>query len=249
MNSAMLIRRTVLPVLLAALSCHAQSAAQSAATPEAMNRYYIVFLRPDPARKPLTKADGERIQSAHMANIHKMADDGVLIAAGPFDDTPTTISGIFVFKVDSLQSAEAIAAQDPTVLEHRNTADVHAWRGPPGIAVEYFRLHKLDPKTPENMQVHPLCMLYHGTAWDQKPSTRDSLLTAHERYVDHLREQGKLGAAGGIEAPDDLVSLVIFKPIPFEEAQSLLGEDPAVQAGVLRVEYHHWWSADHVLPW
>lgn len=211
--------------------------------------YYVVFLRPDPARKPLSKADGERIMSAHMVNIRKMAADGILMAAGPFDDTPATISGIFVFKTSSLQSARAIAAQDPTVVEHRNTVDVHAWQGPPDIGVEYFRLHKLDPSTPENMQAHPFCMLYRGAPWEENQSTRHSLLTAHEHYIDQLRAQGKLGAAGGIDAPDDLLGLVIFRPIPLEEAQRLLGEDPAVQAGVLRVEYHQWWSSDHVLPW
>ena len=211
--------------------------------------YYVVFLRPDPARKPLAKADAERIQTAHMANIQKMAADSILWAAGPFDDTPTTISGIFVFKTSSLQSAQAVAAQDPTVVERRNTVDVHAWEGPPDIGVEYFRLHKLDPKTPENMQVHPLCMLYRGPAWGEKQSTRGSLLAAHERYVSQLRQEGKLGAAGGIDPPDDLLGLVIFRAIPMEEAQRLLDYDPAIQAGVLRVEYHHWWSSDHVLPW
>jgi len=224
-------------------------AAPQLAAPDPATPYYVVFLRPDPARKPLSKAEGERIMSAHMANIRKMAADGILWAAGPFDDSPATIGGIFVFKASSLQSARAIAAQDPTVVEHRNTIDVHAWRGPPNIGVEYFRLHKLDPNTPQNMQVRPFCMLYRGAAWEQKQGERDSLLTAHERYIDQLRMQGKLGAAGGIDAPDDLLGLVIFRPISLEEAQRLLGDDPAVQAGVLHVEYHHWWSADHVLPW
>ncbi|HUI42426.1 MAG TPA: YciI family protein [Terriglobia bacterium] len=241
----MLIGRFLLPLLLAALLLPAPQAA----TPQPATPYYVVFLRPDPARKPLQQADGERIMAAHMANIHKMADDGVLAAAGPFDDTPVTISGIFVLKTGSLESAQAIAAQDPTVIEHRNTVDVHAWRGPAGIGAEYFRLHKLDPKTPQNMQVRPFCMLYRGSGWEEKAGTRDSLLRAHERYLDQLREQGKLNAAGGIEAPDDLLGLVIFKPIALDEAQRLLGIDPAVQAGVLRVKYHHWWSADHVLPW
>jgi uncharacterized protein YciI len=240
----MLTKYVVLSVLFVTLSLHAQP---SAAAASATARYYVVFLRPDPARKPLAKEDGERIQTAHMANIHKMANDGVLIAAGPFDDKPTTISGIFVFKSDSLQTAQAIAAKDPTVVEHRNTVDVHAWEGPPGIGVEYFRLHALDPKTPENMQVHPLCLVYRGSAWEDKQ--RDSLVEAHVRYIEGLREQGKLGAAGKIETPDDLLGLVIFKPTSVEEAQRLLEEDPAVKAGVLRVEYHHWWSSDHVLPW
>jgi uncharacterized protein YciI len=239
------LKQLALPALMAVITLYGQTAA----APNATTRYYVAFLRPDPARKPLSKADGDRIQSAHMANIRKMAQDGVLVSAGPFDDTPTTISGIFIFNVDSLQSAQTIAAQDPTVIEHRNTIDVHAWQGPPGIGVEYFRLHKLDPRTPENMQVHPLCMVYRGTAWKDKARTRESLLVAHTQYLDHLRKQDKLSAAGSIEASDDFLGLVIFKPISIDDAQGLLQEDPAVQAGVLRIEYHRWWSSDHVLPW
>jgi uncharacterized protein YciI len=229
------MKRALRSILLASLSLFAQSPATA--------RYYIVFLRPDPARNPLPKAEGERLQSAHMANIQKMASDGLLVSAGPFDDNPVTISGIFLFTMSSLESAKALAAGDPTVLAHRNTVDVHAWLGPPGIGVEYFRLHKQDPKTPENMQSHPLCLLYRGAAWDEK------LLTAHERYIDRLHGLGKLGAAGAVEAPDDLLGMVIFKPIPLAEAQHLLRDDPAVQAGVLRVDFHAWWSSDHVLPW
>src|SRR5690242_20385065 len=113
---------------------------------DGMTRYFVVFLRRNPERRPLTKEEGDRIQSAHMANIHKMAADGVLVSAGPFDDEPPTISGIFVFKTDSLETAKRIAGQDPTVVEHRNIADVHAWMGPPGIGDEYRRLHAQDPK-------------------------------------------------------------------------------------------------------
>jgi uncharacterized protein YciI len=223
--------------------------AQAIAAPEGSARYYVVFLRPDPARTPLSKADGERIMTAHMANIRKMADDGIMVSAGPFDDTPTTIEGVFVFKTDSLSSAQAVAAQDPTVLEHRNTVDVHAWEGPPGIGAEYFWLHQRDPKTPDNMQMHPFCMLYRGDEWEAQSHNREVLLAAHERYIEQLREQGKLSAAGKVAPPDALLDLVVFRPIPLEDAQRLLGDDPAIRAGVIRAEYHHWWSADHVLPW
>lgn len=239
-----MIRRVLALAFLAGCLSLLSAQTQTAET----TRYYIVFLRPDPARKVLTQAELDLVQTAHMANIHKMANDGVLVSAGPFDDTPHTISGIFVFKVDSLATAQAIAAKDPTVLKHRNTVDVHAWDGPAGIGDEYFRLHRLDPKTPENMQVHPFCIFLRGDSWESYPQ-RDELLLRHERYVEQLRRQGRLGAAGGIEPPDDLLGLVIFRPVSSEEAQQLMGDDPAVKAGVLKVEYHRWWSSDHVLPW
>lgn len=233
-----------LAVCAMAGGCAQTGVAQGAAAAH----YYVIFLRPDPARKPLTKEDGDRIQTAHMANIHKMADEGILFAAGPFDDTPHTISGIFVFKAGSLEEAQSIAAKDPTVVEHRNTVDVHAWDGPAGIGDEYFRLHKLDPKTPENMQVHPFCMLVRGEGWAAH-ADREALLAAHERYIADLKAKGKLSAAGPIPPPDGLFGLVVFRPIPLAEAEGLMGDDPAVKAGVLNVEYHQWWSSDHVLPW
>jgi uncharacterized protein YciI len=212
-------------------------------------RYYVVFLRPNPSRKELPKTEGERIQAAHMANIQKMGRDGILMAAGPFEDTPTTISGIFVFKIDSFKAAKALAAQDPTVLEHRNNVDVHAWQGPEGIGDEYFRLHKADPKTPENMQTHPLVILSPGPAWKENPLVRAQLLADHAHHMDRLREEGKLGAGGPFEVPDDLFSLLIFNAMPLSEAQSALEDDHAIQAGILRAEYHTWWSSDRVLPW
>lgn len=241
----MRIRVAILLLLMTGLMLHAQ--APAAAKEDAP--YYVVFLRPAADRKTLTKEEGERIQAAHMANIHQMAQDGVLVSAGPFDDATRTISGVFIFKVDSLEKAQAIAEKDPTVVEHRNTVDAHAWLGPAGIGDEYTRLHKLDPKTPENMQVHPFCMLYRGAAWEEKQSERDALIAAHRQYVEGLKKDGKLSAAGAVKPPDELTGLVIFKAIPFEEAQKQMEDDPAVKAGVLRVEYHHWWSSDHVLPW
>ena len=228
------MRVGLLTVLLATFFLQAQTA-----------RYYVAFLRPNPARKVLSKADARRVQSAHMDNLRQLSKEEVLVAAGPFDDTPTTISAIFVFKVDSLREAQQIAVHDPTVLKHRNTADVHAWQGPVGIGDQYTKLHKADPDAPDNMQLHPFGVLYHGTAW----GPGDPTLAAHERYIQQLREQGRLGAAGGVEAPDELVGLVIFKAIRMEDAQVFMSQDPAVRARVLRVEWHQWLCADHVLPW
>jgi uncharacterized protein YciI len=217
--------------------------AQVSGAPAQSDLYQVVFIRPDPARKTLSKEDGERLQAAHMANIHKMADNGILMAAGPFDDEPITISGIFVMKAGSVEQAQKIAEQDPTVLAHRNTVDTHAWRGPAGIGVEYFRLHKEHPETPDSMQARPLCLIYRNAGWNEKSKA------AHESFLNQLRNERKLGAAGGIEGRDALIGMVIFQVMPVKEAEKLLAEDPAVKSGAVRAEFHQWWSADHVLPW
>ena len=213
-----------------------------------LDTYYIAFLRPAPDRKPLAKADAERIQSAHMANIQGMAERGVLVAAGPFGDTPTTISGIFVFKTASLDEARRIAEQDPTVLEHRNTIDIVTWHAPKGIGEEYKRLHKENPQTPEGMGVQPFAIVYAGPNWNQPGEEHDKIMAAHATYIGTVARDGKLGAGGRAEGAPDLLAIVVFNRVSDEEARRLIDSDPAMKAGLFRVEYHRWWCAEHVLP-
>jgi len=210
---------------------------------DATDVYYVVLLRRAPGLKALAPEESTRIQTAHMANIQSMAARGVLVAAGPFGDTPSVIAGIFVFKTASLAEARRLAEQDPTVLEHRNLVEVFPWRGPRGIGGEYARLHKADPKTPEDMGVHPLQMLY-WSAGERKPE----LVRAHAQYVARLQREGKVAAAGHVEGDYPLAGILVFNRIPMEEAERLTAADPAVSAGLLRTESHRWWSAAHVLP-
>ncbi len=89
------------------------------------------------------------------------------------------------------------------------------------------------------MQTHPLVILSPGPAWKENLVVRAQLLADHARYPsDRLREQDKLGAAGPFEAPDALAGLLIFKSIPLAEAQDLLEAVHAIQAGILKAEFH-----------
>lgn len=223
--------------LLATLAC-----ALVATGAESTDLYYLVFLRPTADRKPLAKEQAQTIQDAHLNHVRSMAARGILVAAGPFGDTVRTISGIFVMKAASLEEARRIAAEDPTVIEHRNSVDAYAWRGPKGIGDEYRRLHAADPKTPEDMGVQPFVMLYRGGA-DEAAVER-----AHQAYLDRLRRDGKLAAYGTIEGDRDLRAIAIFNRIEVEDAAKLMESDPAVMAGALRAETHHWWCSAHVLP-
>ncbi len=221
--------------------------AQEAAR-DATALYYVVFLRPDPARKPLAKEDSDRLMAAHMANIHRMADEGLLAAAGPFENDPPAISGVFIMKARTVDDARTIAGEDPTVREHRNTIDAHAWRGPGGLGDEYFRLHKAHPETPEDMGVQPLFILARGPA-DKDAAQRVIALAQHQKYVEGMHREGRLAAAGPVDPGSEMVWMVVFHRIPVDEARAYMNADPAVQAGVLSAEAHRWWCSGHVLPW
>jgi len=239
----MLSRQTSLIGLATCLASAIPAASQAASDNHSSRVYHIVFLKRDPARKPLSKEEGERIQSAHMANILAMADRGVLVAAGPFDDTPPVISGVFFFTTPSVEEARKVAEADPTVTEHRNTVEVLAWHGPAGLGEEYRRLHKEKPDTPVDMGVHPFVILRRGA---HEPDA--TLMAQHAAYWAKLRADGKVLAAGAVEGDSSVAGIVIFDRIPDAEAASLAAADPAVSAGVLTVEAHRWWCAAHVFP-
>ncbi len=229
-------------VLAAAFPCRAD--ATDAGAP-ARELRYIVFLRPDPNRVPMSLEGRQHIMDEHMANIKKMADDGVLAAAGPMDDTPRTISGIFVLNAPSLEEARRIAALDATVARKRNTADVHPWWGPAGIGAAYFKWKKENPQAKDEMATHVLCLVMRG-----RPAPGSAAPDAdHAAYVESLRRAGALAAAGPVEGDPDLLGVVIFKTSSLDEARAAMARDPAVLAGRIAIEYHAWWTANRVLPW
>jgi uncharacterized protein YciI len=206
-------------------------------------RYYIAFLRPAPDRTPLAPADAERIQAAHMANIEDMGKRGIVVAAGPFEDKPPTISGIFVFALKSREEAQRIAESDPTVVAHRNVIDVVTWDGPAGIGAEYVRLHAGHPEMPEGMGVQPFFMLY---AADTSASVH--VTDPETTYLNGLRAAGHVAAWGSASGRPGLVAIVVFNRLTDDEAQRLMAADPAVASGSTRAEFHRWWCAAHVLP-
>lgn len=79
------------------------------------------------------------------------------------------------------------------------------------------------------MQAYLLCFIYRGSSCSGTSEACGELLAAHDRYVDGLRREDKLGAAGHIKGEKDLVGVLIFGAVPVEEAQSLLQDDPAVK--------------------
>ncbi|MEZ4518036.1 MAG: YciI family protein [Chloroflexota bacterium] len=59
-----------------------------------------------------------KLQEAHLASNSRLVESGKLILLGPFTDDGY-LRGVFVFKTDSLEEAEALAATDPSVQAGR----------------------------------------------------------------------------------------------------------------------------------
>jgi uncharacterized protein YciI len=99
-----------------------------------MTTYQVAFLRKGPAWTPGDTPELQALQKGHMANIQKMAETGNLLIAGPFSDGGD-LRGMFIFRVETLEEARALAEQDPAVKTGRLVLEWHPWFAAKNITV------------------------------------------------------------------------------------------------------------------
>jgi uncharacterized protein len=92
-----------------------------------MRSYVMAFLKAGPNRGR-SKEDAAKLQAAHMANINRMAAQGKLVLAGPFEDNGE-IRGIYIFNVATVAEAEALTKSDPAIQARSLVMELHPWYG------------------------------------------------------------------------------------------------------------------------
>lgn len=91
-----------------------------------MRRYVLVILKTGPKRMP--DGDARKAMFAgHMANIGRLAKEGKLALAGPFEDSKDGWRGLFVFAVDSVDEAKKLTDTDPVIVNGEMAAEYHPW--------------------------------------------------------------------------------------------------------------------------
>ncbi len=104
-----------------------------------MKKYVVAFLKsgPNPSKDATTKA---KLQKAHLDNITRMAEEGVLVLAGPFVGDGD-LRGIYVFNVDTIEEAKKLTATDPLIQSGGLVMELHLWYGSAAVQ-EIGRIHK-----------------------------------------------------------------------------------------------------------
>ncbi len=109
-----------------------------------MKHYVMAFLKAGPKRDQ-DSATRATIQAGHMANIDRLAKEGKLVMAGPFEDD-SEFAGIFIFDA-TMEEAKTMTEADPAVQSGRLIMELHPWYGSAAL-VKMNALHdKLQTKT------------------------------------------------------------------------------------------------------
>ena len=92
-----------------------------------MRQYVLVILKTGPKPVPAGEAR-KKMFEGHMANIQRLADEGKLVLAGPFDGADGW-RGMFVFAVKDIDEAKQLTATDPVIVNGEMVAEYHKYFG------------------------------------------------------------------------------------------------------------------------
>ena len=90
--------------------------------------FFLVLLVRPPNAPEMPKAELDKLQEGHMANMRRLADEGKLFKAGPTEDfSGRNVRGIFILKATSLEQAKEWVATDPSVKAGRLAPEFMKW--------------------------------------------------------------------------------------------------------------------------
>jgi uncharacterized protein len=75
------------------------------------------------------------------------------------------------------------------------------------------------------------------------PEQRQEIQAGHMANIGKMADMGKLIVAGPFFGNDDLRGIYIFDVQTLEEAKALTETDPAIQAGVLKMDLKEWYGS------
>jgi uncharacterized protein YciI len=74
-----------------------------------------------------SKEERQQLFEGHMANINRLAKEGKLVVAGPFEKNDKNYRGVFIFNVSTIEEAQALVATDPAVSAKLFEAELTLW--------------------------------------------------------------------------------------------------------------------------
>ncbi|MBN8576301.1 MAG: hypothetical protein J0L66_05130 [Cytophagales bacterium] len=192
-----------------------------AQTPELI----FVFLNKRTDKPELPEAEVKKIMDGHMANIGRLAKEGKLICAGPFEAG----GGIFIFKSKSVEQVNEWLQTDPGVQSNRWRVEILPYYPRVGGACAVAEPYEMT-------SYHFVRYIPNIAKFNIQDTPR--IFKKHDDYLKEIIKTGNViteatfgGDEGGI--------LVMKGTLD----NSVIETDPAVREGLLLLEFQTLWIA------
>ena len=92
-----------------------------------MKMYVLCILKTGPKDAEIKGKERDEIFAGHFANIGRLADEGKLTIAGPFEKNDKGYRGLFIFNVATVEEAQKLVETDPAFKAGVFIADMTPW--------------------------------------------------------------------------------------------------------------------------
>ena len=107
----------------------AKLAARLGGDERGMKMYVLCILKTGPKDADFKGRERDEIFAGHMSNIGRLAGEGKLAVAGPFEPNDKGYRGLYIFNVATLEDAQKLVVTDPAVKAGILTPDLTLWYG------------------------------------------------------------------------------------------------------------------------
>ena len=180
--------------------------------------FVFVFLNKKTDKVELPKAEVEKIMEGHMANIKRLAQEGKLIVAGPFDGG----GGIFIFKSNSREQVKEWLGTDPGVRANRWNVEILPYTPRVGSACL-----AAEPISMVNYEF--IRYTTHTTKYNIQQAAETS--AKHDDYLKKIAQTGNVVAEGTFGEDG---GILITRG---ELQKEVIEADPSVSEGLYQIDY------------
>jgi uncharacterized protein YciI len=218
-------------------------AAESAEEPQyEMVEYQFVLLwpvadGPDPADPAM--AD---VFQQHIRFLGQLSRDGRVLAAGPLIDDGRPVGGAVVLDAGSVEQAEKLLAEDPTILRGILTIEAHPLWAAKGILQP--------PGSFDDFTQHSFLGLLKRPidAPEFDDETLQEMQRGHLGNMEVMHQAGELVIAGPMGDDTALRGILVFRTVERDRVLELVARDPSIKARRLEVELYEWRIFEGTLP-
>jgi uncharacterized protein YciI len=211
-----LLLAILLPVLLAGNLAFGQS-----------HNLFFVFLNTNPDKPDISQEKIEQLQAAHLKNIQRLSDEGIMRAAGPFDGG----GGIFILQTEDMESAHNILQSDPAIQAERFKLEIF----PLTIANNDL----CGAKQPYEMVTYQFIRTIANPDFNGDVA---AMSRENRMFMANLNNNNDFVVVQGMFS-ENYDGFLILDVKGAEEAERIIKKDPAVKKGQLNYEIKSLWIA------
>ncbi|MEQ8424444.1 MAG: YciI family protein [Cyclobacteriaceae bacterium] len=188
-------------------------------------QFTFVFLNTRTDKTELPKEEVDELMKGHLANIQRLAREGKLLMAGPFDGG----GGIFIFNSTSTDTVKQWLATDPGIQANR-------WR------LEIFpyipRVGSACAVSPDTEMVNYTFIRYISTITKFNVQKAGETFKKHDDYLKKIIDTGNVVTEGIFPNRDG--GILVMKG---QVDKALIEADPSMTDAVFTIEFKKIWVA------